>query len=253
MNILELISKPLEDLKQRKDIDINLTTDGAKWNVLFICHDVKKIEFFLNEGVNINHISENGNTALFHCKEVDKFKMIAEKIRPDLLYHLNKKGEHFANKISKDSFDFLLNETKFDLGFVLQNVDKPHYKNILKSILGSQQEDVHNIIRERLRGQEIPFSFLNEKGFEKLYVNEIDNVDMVKLCFECTPKLYNIFDDKHFEDREKYLKLIDSQAFHFVDDFKVMFGEVKAKKEKNILLNSALSEKEFLNEKKRRI
>lgn len=253
MKITEMISTPLEDLKKQKNLDVNGVAGEREWNALFACADLDKIRFFIDKGIDVNHIARDGSTALFRCKTVDKFKMIASRINPDLLYHLNDRNQHFVSEIDKESLSFLLNETSFDLDVVLENHAKLEYRNILRSLIGSREQGFYDILKEKLAGKELPFNFFNEKGREVLYVNNVPDVEMVKLCFEFTPKLYEIFNNKNFEKRDEYFTLIDNKAFHFIDEFKNIFGMVKSQREKELLLGLTINDDEFTQQIKRRI
>lgn len=253
MKITEMISTPLEDLKKQKNLDVNIVAGEREWNALFACADLDKIRFFIGKGIDVNHIARDGSTALFHCKTAEKFKIIASRINPELLYHLNNRNQHFVSVIDKESLSFLLNETCFDLDIVLEKNINVKYRNILRSLIGSREQGFYEILKEKITGREMPFSFLNEKEREILYVNSVPNIEMVKLCFEFTPKLYEIFDDKNFEKRDEYFTLIDNKAFHFVNEFKTIFGMVKAQREKELLLGVTINDDEFTKQVKRRI
>lgn len=242
MHFIDLLKTPIEELKNKKNIDYNIRIQSNDANILFICNDIEKLKFFISNRANVNHISDyDDKNILFYSSDLEKFKLMSSLVDDDLFYQVDSTNVHFISDLKKDNLNYLLTKTRFNLNHVIKNLDKEEYFYIFRSLLMNENKGVPSIINRKLKNKKIPFYSLDNKtGKKRIYINYFRNGKNLKTCFECMPELYNLFDDKNYEDRDFYLKSMDNNSYFSIEEMHSVFYEVKAKKEKAILLKENL-------------
>ena len=98
MKLIDILKTPIEELKKEKNIDYNIRLTSNDANILFLCNDVEKLNFFISNKANVNHISERDNkNVLYYSSGLEKFKLMSSLVNDDIFYQVDSTTLHFIH------------------------------------------------------------------------------------------------------------------------------------------------------------